>query len=486
MHLCGIDLGTQSVKVIITGADLRVRGESRRSVSTAHPAPGWAEQDPLAWERALSEAVPEALAAAGIDGRKVAGIGVSGQLDGCITVDPAGQPTSPCLIWMDRRAELPALDHAQMLRVSGVVPDPGHMAAKIRWLRGQGIGGNARFHQPVSYLVERLTGRAVFDHGLASTTMLYDLDGRRYQPEFLRLFGVEQGALPEIAEATEVAGTLREAASWLGLPAGIPVAVGTGDDFATPLGAGICAPGVLTCVLGTAEVVGALATSAVRDPNGLVQTHAYPGKMYVVENPGWLSGGAQRWLEKLFELADFDAFCALAAAAPAGSHGVVCPPTLAGAMAPEWIASARGVFHGLSPGLGRAEMARALLEGCAFAMRDVIERLEALAVPCGQIMLLGGGARSELWAQIRADVARREVVVPARVDTCALGACVLAAVAIGAQPDLPSAVRLLPRDQKTFAPNSAQGQHYDAAYADYRRLFGCLEPLWRSKTILRT
>src|SRR5262249_11419809 len=158
---------------------------------------------------------------------------------------------------------------------------------------------------------------------------------------------------------------------------GIPVAVGTGDDFATPLGAGVGTPGVLVCVLGTAEVVGALSVRAARDPRGLVETHAYPGGAFFMENPGWLSGGATRWLVDLFEVADCVGFDRLAAQAPPGAHQVLFPPTLSGAMSPEWIASARGVFYGLAPGLGRAEMARALLEGCGFAMRDVAERLAA-------------------------------------------------------------------------------------------------------------
>jgi xylulokinase len=256
------------------------------------------------------------------------------------------------------------------------------------------------------------------------------------------------------------------------------VAVGTGDDFATPLVAGVCAPGVLVCVLGTAEVVGALAESALRDPRGLVETHGYPGGKFFIENPGWMAGGAMRWLTELLHLSDFEDFEKLAGQAPAGAAGVLCPPTLSGAMAPEWNASARGCFYGLSPGLGRAEMTRALLEGCAFAMRDVAQRLEELKVPCEHILLLGGGARSALWAQIRADVAQKPVVGPAQVDTCALGASALAAVASGAQPDLHRAATLLAVERTIYQPDPTKFDVYEVAYQKYRQLFDCLRPMF--------
>jgi xylulokinase len=222
----------------------------------------------------------------------------------------------------------------------------------------------------VSYLVQRLTGAAVIDHALASTTMLYALDRRGFDPALLDLFEIDAAELPELAEAADRAGSLSgEGSALTGLPSGLPVAVGTGDDFSTPLGAGVVKPGQLTVILGTGEVIGAVHALPVIDESGLVETHAYPGGACFLENPGWLSGGAVAWLCDLLGIDGFGALDAAAAAAPIGAEGLSFIPALTGAMAPEWNADARGCFYGLTPSHGRSHFARALLEGCAFARR---------------------------------------------------------------------------------------------------------------------
>jgi xylulokinase len=463
---------------VVCSDRLEVVGEAARGYRADHPRPGWAEQDPALWERALAPAIGDALAAAGVEPDAVAALGVAGQLDGCVPTDAAGAPLGPCLIWMDRRARgaMPALPGDAGAR-TGVIPDPGHMAGKIRWLMQRGSAA-ARYHQPVSYLVARLTGVHVFDHGLASTTMLYELAGRDFAGDLLDAFEIDRDALPAIAGATDLAGPLTTAGAALaGLPAGTPVCVGTGDDFATPLGAGLLAPGPVACVLGTAEVVGALHPTAVVDPGALVETHAYPGSLYFVENPGWLAGGAIEWLCGLVGR-DAAALDRAAAAVPPGADGLTFVPALSGAMAPRWIASARGAFHGLTPTHGVGHLGRAVMEGCAFAMRDVVDRLAELGVATDSILLAGGGARSAVWPQMRADLTRLPVDVADRADACPVGAAALAAVAAGIQPSLADCAALLAGGRQRVEPNEAAGAALDDAYAAYRSLFAALEPLW--------
>ncbi len=468
---------------MVTDDGLVPLGAASLSYRPDYPRPGWAEQHPRLWEDALGPAIEAALQAADIAPGSLRALGISGQLDGCVAMDAGGAALGPCLIWSDRRAEKEAqvVDADELRRLTGLTRDATHMAAKIAWLKRTPPDGQIadHYHQPVSYTVARLTGARVFDRGLASTTMLYGLVRRDYEAALLDAFGVAPEELPEIAEAGDLAGTLTAGGAALtGLAEGLPVAVGTGDDFSAPLGAGLTAPGRVACVLGTAEVVGALDPAPKIDPRGLVETHGYAGGGFYIENPGWLSGGALSWLRELLGIADFAAFDRLAAEVGAGAGGVTFLPALSGAMAPEWNAAARGCFYGLTPAHGAGHLARALLEGCAFAMRDVIERLVSLDVPVEGLLLLGGGAKSRVWAQIRADCSGLPVELPLVTDTSPLGAAVCAAVAGGLQPDIASCARLVGAVAETLEPDRAARPAYDAAYGAYRKLFDSLRPMF--------
>ena len=462
---------------------MSILGEAASAYRPDYPRPGWAEQSPSLWEDALAPTIARALDAARVDPGAVRALGVAGQLDGCVATGADGRPLSPCLIWMDRRAmrEAEVMDADALRALTGVTRDAGHMAAKIRWLKHHRPEARraAKFHQPVSYMVSRLTGEAVYDHSLASTTMLYTFEARDYSPALLQAFEIDRSSLPAIADADSLAGRLTAEGSALsGLPAGLPVAVGTGDDFSAALGAGIVSPGRLICILGTAEVVGTLMTEPLIDRAGLVETHSFPGGNYYLENPGWLSGGAVEWCRELFSLEDAAALDRLAAEVEPGAQGATFLPALSGAMAPEWVASARACFYGLTLAHGVGHMARAVLEGCSFAMSDVMVRLEEMGAELDAIRLLGGGAGSLLWAKIRADCSGLPVEIPRTADTSPVGAAVCAAVAGGVQENLAACAGLVGAVAETIDPNLANRTAYDDAYGAYRRLFNSLGPMF--------
>ena len=478
--IVGIDIGTQSLKAAVLDADMTLRGSHAVQYRPSFPQAGWAEQEPALWESALGPAIAGALAAAGIAASQVRALGLAGQLDGVVAIDRDGRPLHPCIIWMDRRAEAEIVHiDAQMLReTAGLVRDASHPAAKIAWLRRNGIDAH-KYHAPVSYLVSRLTGAHVIDHATASTSMVYGLARRDYDSALLDRFGIARDVLPEIGEADDIAGRLSaEGSALTGLPAGLPVSVGTGDDFSSPLGAGLTQPGRFIAVIGTAEVTGALHASPLIDRAGLVETHAYPGGQYFIENPGWLSGGALTWFRDLFGLADFDALTAAAASVPPGAGGVTFIPALSGAMAPEWIASARGCFYGMTPSHGMAHLARALLEGMAFAMRDVFDRVRAMGLRADELVITGGGAKSALWRQIRADVCDCPAASPAHADTSPIGAALLAARAAGIIGDLHEAAARANALQEAAAPIAAHHEAYETAYQRYRLIFSSLKPMY--------
>lgn len=488
MAVIGVDLGTQSLKAIVVDDRFRLRGEASIAYQPNFPQPGLAEQDPALWLAALRPAIRKALEAGKLKPHDIKGIAVSGQLDGCVPIGGDGRALSPCIIWMDRRAvtEVAGIDAGRIRERTGLVLDASHMAAKIRWMKRylpETAVACRTWHQPVSFVVERLCGEAVMDHALASTTMLYGLEERDYAGDLLDLFEVEREKMPAIGEASAAAGALsRAGAELIGLPAGITVAVGTGDDFTNAIGAGVVEPGIVSVSLGTGEVIGAVSDDPRLDSEGLLQTHGYVGGRFYLGNPGWLAGGAVTWFLSTFGIGSPAELSALAASAVPGSGDLLFLPALNGAMAPRWIEGARGAFYGLTPAHGRAACARALLEGCAFAMRDVVDRLEAMGVESGRIRLCGGGARSRIWAQIRADVSRRPVEVLDAADTSPIGAAILAGVAVGNAASVAEAAAAVPRTLDMIMPDLGRADLYDRCHRRYRMLFEVLAPLFAEGT----
>lgn len=484
MASLGIDIGTQSLKAALLDDDLALLATADGAYRPSFPRPGWAEQSTQLWLDQLRPVIGAALARAGLAPADVTALAICGQLDGCVAVDAAGMALGPAIIWMDRRAtaEIAEIDARLVGERCGLVLDSTHMAAKIKWLDRNfpDRSSIAMWHQPVSFTVAALTGESVMSRSLASTTMLYDIDWHDWNDDLLRAFDVARGALPRIDDEAAIAGRLTtRGAELTGLPVGTPVAVGTGDDFSNPLGCGVCRPGTVAVSLGTAETVGALSARPIFDSEFLVETHAYPGGHYHLGNPGWLSGGAVRWAAALLSIPSDEAFSALAATAPAGCDGLIFIPALTGAMAPKWIAAARGSFIGLSTAHGPAHLARAVLEGTAFAMRDVVDRFDALGVPTGRLRLMGGGTRSALWCRIRAELVGRPADILDACDASAIGAGLLAAVAGGVAADIGEAVAHVQPPLREVTPSRESEGAYEDAYQLYRERFAALEPGWR-------
>ena len=241
------------------------------------------------------------------------------------------------------------------------------------------------------------------------------------------------------------------------------------------------APGTAVASLGTAEVVGALHDAPVIDRTGLVETHAYPGESFYIENPGWLSGGALVWFAETFGLEGVDAIDRLAADVPPGCEGVSFLPALSGAMTPEWNPAARGCFYGLTPSHGLGHLARALHEANAFAMADVLDRLRSLDVSIGAVRLIGGGAQSRVQAEIRAAVAGAPVELPVHQHTTPIGAAMLGALAAGLVPDMARAAQCVGGIAAMVEPDPALAAPLTEARARGRKLYETLRPLFAAE-----
>jgi xylulokinase len=252
--------------------------------------------------------------------------------------------------------------------------------------------------------------------------------------------------------------------------------------MAATLGAGVFAPGEVCDVAGTAEPVCAVSTMPREDRTMLVECHPHGDPdSWLLENPGFVSGGNLRWWRDHFwgPGASYDDICAPAAGVAAGAEGLVFLPCMQGAMAPEWNGAARGTFYGLSLAHSKAHMTRALLEGSAFALRDILEAMRASGLDVRRLTIVGGGAKGALWRQIKADVTGLPVRVPETVETTSTGAAILAAVGGEVQPTVADAVRAFVRYQPDeHAPDPQRRETYDAAYRRYRDVYFALKPVF--------
>jgi xylulokinase len=497
----GVDVGSQGTCAQAIDRDGTLVVSSYVPHELSYPRPGWAEQDPLSWLGAVGQALGEVRRATA--GDRLRAISFGSQLDGLVAVDGAGAPTGPALIWIDRRAgeqcqrAAERIDRARLRELSGCNLDPGHVAAKIAWLaehRPEQHAAARWFLLPGSFVAWRACGELAVDPSNASSTMLLDVHTGDWSDEACAAFGVDPGALAPVRPAHEALGPvapwLREAA---GLEAGTLVVLGCGDEMAATLGAGVVDPGAVCDVMGTAEPVCAVVPGPVLDPDGVTELHpsADPGG-WLLENPGWLSGGAYRWFRD--ELGSVESARAaatggdvyellndLAAAAPAGADGVLWVPALAGATAPEWNADARAGWFGLTAAHGRAHLARALLEGNAFALRDVLEAIRAAGQTPTELVCVAGGARGDLLRRIRADVTGLPATRPDDVETTARGAAMLAATGAGLHADVRSAARAMAGPRlEPIDPDPECQAVYDQLYARHRELYAALRPLFRS------
>lgn len=489
-HVIGIDLGSQSLKGLLLDPGGRLIGEAARPYVMDCPHPAWAQEDPDDWWRAIREVVAELVATAALRPSDVTGLAFASQVDGVVPVDEHLTALHPAIIWLDRRAEAETealgrrVEDAAMFRTSGLNLDSSHVAPKILWLREHAHDAYARaatFHLPGSWAVARLTGASLIDHSNASSTLLYDVRRRDWAPLMLHAAEIDPVSMPRVADATSVAGHLTDAAAdALGLTTLCQVAVGSGDEHAASLGAGVLVPGPICDIAGTAEPVAVAAAAPVFDETRLVETHAHADpRSWLIENPGFVSGGSVRWFNDTIGRTTFDDLCAQAGALPPGADGLAFIPALSGAMTPRWNGKARAVFHGLSMAHGVGHMARAVFEGCAFGLRDIVDRFGELGLGDGEIRVVGGGSRNDFLLQLKADVTRKPVRRVVQPEATALGAAMMAGVIAGTFGSLDEAAdALVDLDPTTYTPNPAAADAYDEAYATYRALYDAVEPLF--------
>ncbi|MFC7404315.1 xylulokinase [Georgenia alba] len=491
------DLGTTGNKASLHDAT----GRMLEHVTVGYPVHfadgGVAEQDPGDWFSAVVEATRELLRTSGVDGTSIGGMVVSGQMMGAVLLDERYEPVRPAIIWADTRAGRQARQIVERIgertayEILGHRVDPTYSVSKVMWVRD---------HEPETFrevrwfclakdfVVHRLTGRLATDPSDASSTNAYDQRTGTWSADILDAAGLDDAIFPEIVASTEVVGTLTaDAAAATGLPPSTPVVMGGGDGPIAAVGAGVVAPsdGAYVC-LGTSSWISFAAEAPVLDPELRTFTfdHVVPGH-YVPTATMQAAGASVTWINEVLSAepsaASLEALVAAADTGDAATGGLYFLPYLLGERAPRWDAQARGAFVGLGRHHGRPHLVRAVLEGVAFNLAVCLEAFRQGGTVIDRVDAVGGGAASDAWLQIMADVwgvpvARRTVVEEAN----SLGAAVVAAVGLGLVDGF-GAARDLSEVTAEFLPDGERHEAYRARLARFDEAYDRLAPWFRGE-----
>src|ERR1700677_1816971 len=495
-HVLGIDTGTGGTRALIIGADGRiVASATEEHEPFASLNIGWAEQHPEDWWRAGGIAVRKALAQSRLKNEDIACVGFSGQMHGAVMLDANGDVVRPALIWCDVRTEPQCeelnekIGAAKLIQLTCNPALPNFTLTKFLWVRENEPENWKRVRSvmlPKDYVRFRLTGERAIDVADASGTLMLDVAKRAWSQEVLPAAEIDPALLPRVFESPDVCGKVSaEGAKATGLAVGTPVVAGSGDQAAGATGMGIVTPGAVSATIGTSGVVFATTDHPAPDPKGRLHTfcHAIRGRWHVM-GVTQAAGLSLRWFRDQFgavgtadQRDPYEHLSEEAAKAPAGSDGLLWAPYLMGERTPHLDPQARGMLAGITASHTRSHIVRSILEGVAFSLNDTFRILEERKVPVNTIRLGGGGARSELWRQIQADVYDHEVEIMEAEEGAAYGAAILAGVGVGLWPSVDAACETAVRVAQRMQPISGNVSILRSQYDVYTRIYPAMRSI---------
>lgn len=500
MSLLGLDIGTTGCKAILFREDGSVLRRAAREYSFFSPHPGWAEQDAEQVWRLAWEAVRETVGGTADDPLETMALSVQGE---AITpVDHGGRALCPAILGMDTRtveenrwlAERFGPD--TLFRRTGMPLHTINTLPKLLWLRNHEPDVWKRAHQFLLYedfFVRRLTGRATISHCLASRTQMYDISSSEWADDLLSECGIERERLASLGpDDGAVVGALRRDLSLeLGVSGDVVVVSGGHDQACAALGSGVIEPGLAMVSTGTAEVVEvAMATPVLNDTlrrgNISVYRHVVPG-LYLAMTLNHSGGLVLRWFRDWFCAPECaaarstrqDPYDLVLAGAPEGPTSLMVLPHFSGSGTPTLDTSSKGAILGLTFAADRSTLAKAVLEGLTFELRVNLDLLKDGGIPIRELLAVGGGARSDLWLQLKADICAIPLRVPQVTEAACLGAAILAGTAAGIYSGLQVAVAQTVSSHRHIQPRPESRAAYETRYRLYRQLYPTLIPLLR-------
>jgi len=495
--LLGVDLGTTTCKAVAYDVSGRKLIEYGVEYPTYYPKPLWAEQDPNDWFNSFVRAVryvSEWVLRRGYDIRAMC---ITSQREGVVPLSRDGRALSNCITWMDCRS-LPQAEWIarevgveEVYRRTGLRVAVTFTATKLLWLKENQPEVYEKtwcFLQPKEYINYLITGVACSDPSLASRTMMFNINSLKWDEDLISAYGLTSDKLPNVRKSSDIIGYLKDDVSkLLGIGKSIPVINGGGDRPCEALGAGIISEGILGESTGTATNVMASIDRPILDVKMriLCSCHVLPGK-WLLEGGTTPTGAILRWfrdelgvdeVRKAGELG-VDPYVVIdeeASKIPPCSDGLILLPFFMGSKATRWNPHLRGALIGLTLSHKKAHIARSIMEGIAYLAREVLDAIREMGVPINEIRLLGGAAKSRLWAEIKASVWNTRVHLLNETSTAPLGAAILAGLGVGIFKNYEDAVRTMVRLRDSITPINEWVGTYSKCYENYLKLADALE-----------
>ena len=477
-----LDIGTGSTRAALVDPKGRILTMSSYEYEQIVPAYGWSEQRATDWWSAAASVLRAVSKAALDEGLHIEAVAACGQMHGTVLIDDDGLPTRETVpLWNDKRT----LDYVRAfetqhrlrdwLKRTANPPTPAWPAFKLQWLRDhdpEAWSTATTVLMPKDFINLRLTGERSMDWTEAACSFLMDPVSGRWSDDIFSELGLDRALMPTIRLPSDVLGAVTaEAARTTGLPTGTPVLVGGGDYPVALLGSGVCRPGLASEVAGTSSIITLVAEQPVLDPEiSNVGTPEGNWGAFVLLEAG---GDAARWARRTFheDGLDYSEILDLAGTAPAGSETLFFLPYLVGERLGDH-RNSRAQFFGLTAGHGLSHLHRAVLEGVGFAVNRHLRIMETATGTRPEVLIAsGGGAKADLWLQIKAAIYNRPIIIPEEPECGVVGCSALAAVATGAASNLSEAAERLIRYDREVTPDPESAEHYAKMQDVFDRLY---------------
>ena len=484
MYYIGVDLGTSAVKLLLMDSDGTIENIVSEKYPIAFPHPGWSEQEPDDWWKAVKKGIPELVSE--IDASKVAGISFGGQMHGLVVLDENDKVIRPAILWNDGRTQKEtdylnnSIGKEKLSEYTANIAFAGFTAPKILWMKENEPENFARIKKimlPKDYIAYMLTGVHCTDPSDASGMLLYDVKNRRWSEEMCEICGIDKAMLATVYESYEKVGTLKpDVASELGLSESVIVAAGAGDNAAAAVGTGTVGEGLCNISLGTSGTIFISSHEFKVDSFNSIHSFAHADGYYHLMGCMLSAASCKAWfLEDILKTDDYAGEQGRISEEMLGNNNIFFMPYLMGERSPYNNPDARAAFIGMSMDSTRTDMLQAVMEGICFGIRDSYEVAKALGINVKRTRICGGGSRGELAKKMMADILNIDVDVPANDQGPSMGGAILAAVAAGEYESVEDAAAKIVKMEGTIHPDPETAEKYERKYQRYRRLYPLLK-----------